>query len=221
MATLLCYLDPSGIVKSIRTNNFVAQHLAYSPDGVLWAFGIRAVPSPGTLTAISVDDTNTVRRYSPDGLQISEALPAVHLKDPSTKGIAPGSRTRTNGNSFLVATATGAYVYNSRTGRLAILNNQAALLQVGKFSLPTAASESTSRRRVESATATAKGTLCLDLNESDNIWELNPDTLGWNLISRAPSGLPPGRLLGSDGSQFVFASNNTSFGWFPAPAALR
>ena len=216
MTTLLCFIGPNGITKAIQTDQYIAEHLQYAPDGVLWAFGKRAMASQTDVNG----DARTVRRFSPDGTELSATVRGPYLGTKGTRLRA--SQTSLNGESFLLVASTRKFLFNSSTRRFLEMNNEGKILRIATLEFPANLQVGGKPRKLGSAAITPSGRIYCALSGGDGPWQLDPDTLKWTPIDRKAFDSQYGGLYGSDGESLILkmVTAGNRYGWFPLPAMV-
>lgn len=211
MTTLLCFIGPSGVIRVTDTNQFIAEHLAFSPDGVLWAFGFRAVSSPGDVNG----DFRTLRRFDINGMQLSESVQPDALVGQRHGGGIQASQLSNNGASFLLAGSSRKFLFNSATYRFLELDSVGRIIRSAILNpLP----RSPARVKLLSAVTSASGHIYCTFDDGAGIWNLNPDTMSWTLIDKSNFAVPFNRTYGMDGEQAILGFYGNTFSWFAMPA---
>ena len=214
MATLLCFLGPTGITSVARTNQFVAQHLGYSPDGALWAFGYRPASSPTDTGG----DNRTLRRFSAKGVQLSESVRSAVLANSATKGIRASQISGKNGGSFLLVGSSRKFLFNSGTRSFVELDNNGKVLRSATLNMPLDSVTQSQKRLVSAVITQTTGRLFCWLSGGEGVWQLNPDTLSWTLIDKSQFGGQYGGIFGVEGELAIMQSAGNNYGWFNVPS---
>jgi hypothetical protein len=210
METRLCFIGPSGTERTVPTEGFIAAHLQYSPDGILWGFGYRAVESLNDREG----DARLVRRFQSDGRELSATVRPLELLNPKNSRLNAGKLSR-NGASFLLAGSARKFLFNSTNLQFAELDNDGKLLRVAALTLPreTRTAEG-KQKRLTSAVITPRGKIYIGFSGEKSMWQLDPDTFRW--IALDPS-LFDGKyagLYGSEGERVIIATGESRYAWF-------
>jgi hypothetical protein len=212
MSTLLVFISRSGIVKVSQTPaQFDPEHLAYSPDGVLWAFGRRAATSPADIRTTY----RTIQRFGPDGTWLSGSVLSTDL-NPTAEPTANPAWLSINGESFLLVSSTRKFLFSSRARKFVEMDNEGRTLRNAILNFPPEEQNTGNGRpnMLTHATITPSGKIFISFNGGSRLYTLHPDSLAWTIVDPFSYDNQYKGAYGSDGESLIMATMNNRYGWF-------
>jgi len=216
MSTLLCYVSPAGVVKvSQIPAQFDPEHLAYSPDGVLWAFGRRAATSQSDVKTTY----RTIQRFGPDGTWLSGSVLSTELNPPGQPTANP-AWSSVNGESFLLVGATRKFLFSSPARRFVEMDNEGRTLRNVALNFPPEEQDRGNGRpsTLTHSAISPSGRIYVSFNAGQRVYILNPDSLTWTTVDPSSYDSQYRGVYGSDGESLVMRTFNDRFGWFALTA---